>query len=732
MKLLVSVAAGVLAAGLGAVAQDSYHMVDMRVGTAHDGQTSPFVGPPFSMTAWIPQTQATEKKCVAPYYDRDKVMSGIQGSHWMSGSCTQEYGSFSVMPVTGDLGDLSPEGRGAEFRHEDEVMEPAYYSVMLPRYKTKVEVTATTRVGFLRFTFPAGEKGTVVLEPNVKVGQGFVEVRPDGKTIVGYNPVTRIYQGSGQSAGFSGYFVARFDRPFVGFGTGCGKGMVEGAKTKTGGCPRLVAYATFAASAKPLLVKVGTSFVSLEEAEKNLDAEIPGWDFAAVRRATEATWKTFLSRIVVEGGTEDQRKTFYTAFYHSGLGPRPDNDVDGTYNGFAQEGKLHTVPKGRNYYDDFSMWDTFRAVHPLMTLLDPAKEEDMVQSMVLKGEQGGFMPIFPMWNSYTSEMVGDHPVSLMADAISKGLTHFDVQSAYRLVRQNAMDTPSYDEYKNGKGRRALEDYKKLGYVPLENPVKEAFHQGEQVSRTLEYAYDDEMVSIVAKYLGKTDDAAMFHKRSENWRNVIDPETGFARGRHADGTWISPFNPAKSTSYTTESNPWIYTFFVPQNPQGMIEAEGGREKFIARLDGLFDKNLYDQGNEPSHHIPYLYDAAGAAWKTQERIRAAMALYNDSPGGEPGNDDDGQMSAWYVLSAMGFYQVCPGYPEYWIGSPIFDKATLHVPGGKEFTIVAKNNSAANKYIQSATLNGRPFTGYLLRHADIVKGGVLVFEMGSVPVK
>ncbi len=722
--------AGILMMSLGALAQDGYKLVDMRIGTAHEGQTVPFVAPPFAMTNWTPQTQANETKCVAPYYDKDRTISGIRASHWMSGSCTQDYGSVTLMPVTGRLDDLTAEARGSKFSHADEVMEPAYYSVKLAKYGfTRAEVTGTLRTGILRFTYPAAEQGTVVIEPNVKLHEGYIEVRPDG-TIAGYNPVRRIYQGAGQLAGFNGYFVVKFARKAVASGTWCGPKTTSGSAKQEGGCPRMGAYATFAPSKKPLLVKVGTSMTSLVEAEKNLNAEQPGWDFAATRAATEAAWKAMLDKIVVEGGTEDQRKTFYTALYHATLAPRLVSDVDGTYNGFANEGKLHHIDG--NYYDDFSLWDTFRAVHPLMTILDPKREEEMVQSLVLKGEQAGFLPIFPAWNSFTSEMIGDHAVAVMADAVSKGLTHFDVESAYRLARQNAVLTPPYADYKDGKGRRALDSYVKYGYIPLEDPVLDAFHRGEQVSRTLEYAYDDAMVAVMAEHLKKADDAAFFRKRSESWRNVIDPETGFARGRHADGTWSKPFDPAVPYPYITEGIPWQYTFYVPQNVPGLIEAVGGRERFIGKLDGLFHRKLYDQGNEPSHAIAFLYEAAGAPWKTQERIRSVMAEYNSTVDGLPGNDDDGQMSAWYVLSAMGFYPVCPGVPEYWTGSPIFDRVTLHLAGGKEFSVVAKHQSGMNKYIQSSALNGHPLDGFKLQHKDLMQGGELVFEMGPQPAK
>jgi predicted alpha-1,2-mannosidase len=709
--------------------QTPYELVNPHVGTANEGQTAPFVGPPFAMTSWTPQTRPDEKKCVAPYYARDKAISGFRGTHWISGSCSLDYGTVSLMPVTGAI-HPAPEERAAAFERADEVSRPAYYAVALKRYGERVEMTATARTGLLRISFPAGADATVLVEPNVKPFEGYVEVDASTSSIFGYNPVRRFYQGGGKSAGFSGYFVVRFQQPFTSWGTWCGTELHPGVPSERMGCTRLGGYATFAKHGNgPVLVKVGTSLTSLEEARKNLDAEDPGWDFEAVRKETEAKWVHWMDAIEVEGGSVQQRRTFYTALYHAALGPRAVNDADGTYNGFAQEGQWHRLAAGAEYYDDYSMWDTFRAVHPLFTIIDPQRDERMVQSLVLKGQQGGYLPIFPMWNSYTSAMVGDHAVAVIVDAYAKGLRNFDVASAYRLIRKNAMQTPPYAEYEDGRGRRSLASYEKYGYIPLEDPVLDAFHGDEQVSRTLEYAYDDALIGDLAAALGKADDAALFRKRSENWRNVFDAKVGFVRGRHIDGSWDAPFDPAKPYRYITEGLPWQYTFFVPQNVTGLVEAMGGAKSFSASLDGLFARKLYDQGNEPSHHITYLYNYAGAPWKTQERVRSVMAEYTDTDGGLPGNDDDGQMSAWYIFSAMGFYPICAGRPVYAIGSPIFDKVTIHV-GAKQFVVRANHQSPTNLYIQSMTLNGQPHAGYEFSHAEVMQGGELVLEMGSAP--
>ena len=478
-------------------------------------------------------------------------------------------------------------------------------------------------------------------------------------------------------------------------------------------------------------MKIGTSFTSLEEAEKNLDAENSGWSFDTTRGAAETAWRTLLQRIEVEGGTSAEQTVLYTALFHASLAPRVVSDSDGTYNGFGQEGKLHRAGKGSDYYDDFSLWDTFRALHPLLTILDPKREEQMVQSLIDKGDQGGFLPIFPTWNSYTSEMIGDHAVAVIYDAYAKGLRGFDVQDAYRLVLQNATVTPPHRDYVEGKGRRALDSYEHYGFIPLEDEVLDAFHRREQVSRTLEYAYDDFIASQFADALGHRADAEALRKRSSNWKSVFDPTVGFVRGRYRDGSWISPFDSGKTASYITEGVPWQYTFFVPHDMPGLIKAMGGDAAFIAKLDGLFAAKLYDQGNEPSHNIAYLYNYAGAPWKTQMRVRDILASqFHTGPGGLPGNDDAGQMSAWYVLSAMGFYPLCPGTPTYALGSPVFSRIVIHHPNGKNFTVVAPKTSAENRYVQTVTLNGAPVTGSEITHADIVAGSTLTFEMGSKP--
>ena len=704
--------------------------VNEYIGTANDGQTIPAAGPPFAMTQWTPQTREGNIKCIAPYYFADPKIQGFRASHWLSGSCTQDYGSMTVMPESGDL-KLQAKDRAAAFNRDTEKATPYKYAVTLADSGIATELTGTTRAGMMRFRFPKGGKSWILLETNSAKREGSLQIDPAKNEVLIANPVRRIYAGSGQLAGFSGYYVVQFDHKFQVGGTWSGNEHHAGSTTQTGTDAIPGAYVEF--DLKPnetLMMRIGTSFTSLDEARSNLSAEIPAWNFDRVASDSKAQWNKELSRIGITADPTHNR-IFYTALYHSLIVPRIFSDVTGTYPGFANSGKLETA-KGFTYYTDFSLWDTYRAVHPLYAILDPRRELDMVKSLLAMGQQGGFLPIYPAWNSYTSEMVGDHADAVITDAYMKGLRGFDAEAAYRMMKYNATELPTTRElYIDGRGRRGLDSYLKYGYIPLEDHIPDAFHRDEQVSRTLEYAYDDSLVGDMAQALGHTEDATLFHKRAQNFRNVIDPQTGFARGRHADGTWATPFDPAIAQKYITEGLPFQYTFFVPQDTTGLINLIGGREAFISKLDELFRRKLYDHGNEPSHHIAYMYDYAGAAWKTQLHVRDVMdQQYSDTTTGLAGNDDAGQMSAWYCFSALGFYPVTPGTTKYQIGTPLFDEATIHLPSGKQFRIRAAGAAVGKRYIRSATLNGVPLNRYWIDHSEILAGGELVFEMSADP--
>ncbi|RYE06999.1 MAG: glycoside hydrolase family 92 protein [Sphingobacteriaceae bacterium] len=365
-----------------------------------------------------------------------------------------------------------------------------------------------------------------------------------------------------------------------------------------------------------------------------------------------------------------------------------------------------------NYYDDFSLWDIYRAQVPLFEILQPDLVNNLVQSLVLKGQQGGWMPIFPCWNSYTSEMVGDHTVSIIASAYLKGIKNYDVKEAYRLVRQNAFDQPENKaDYVEGKGRRALDSYLKYGYIPLEDSVPDAFHKKEQVSRTLEYAYDDYALSAFAKSLGKTADEKILLKRALNYANVYDKQTGFVRGRMADGSWISTFNPDQKISFITEGTPRQYTFYVPQDVPGLSKLMGGKKGLENELDSLFAKNEYWHGNEPGHQIPFMYNFTASPWKTQRAVKEILEReYSDGPGGLSGNDDAGQMSAWYVFASMGFYPLNPVSGEYLLCAPRFDQTKIEMKNGKSFEILCHKNSSKSNYIHAVKLNGQSMASKL----------------------
>lgn len=722
----------VFAAPITFAQHDPMRDVNLRIGTAADGQTYPAIGMPFGMTHWTPETRPGEVKCIAPYYDSDRRLTGFRGTHFISGSCVRDYGSFTLMPESGRLRLLGKE-RASAFEHASEQMSPAKYSVRLPEEKIEATIAGLSRSGLFQFRFERNESAWFVVQNNASLPTGWTSIDLKLKEVTGEVPVRRLYAGNGKPAGFSCYFVIQFDHELMAQGSWSAQSRHADVPRQATTSGESGVYIGFKAKAGDVVhARIGTSFVSLDEARENLKGEIDTWNVDDIANRSEAEWRKLLHSVDVTTPSDDRRAIFYTALYHASLQPRTFSDLDGSYPSFG--GNVRTEhAAGFVYYDDFSIWDTFRAVHPWVLLSAPDREKDMVRSLVEKGRQGGYLPIFPAWNSYTSEMVGDHAIAIIADAYVKGLRGFDADAAFELARKNATSLPtSYAQYVDGRGRRALKSYLRYGFIPLEDPVAEAFHQKEQVSRTLEYAYDDFLVGTMAAALGRDSDAEVFRKRSANWRNVFDSSTSFVRGRYENGNWVTPFEPYKEVSWITEGLPAQYSFFVPQDIPGLIEAMGGRGNFVSKLDDLFRLGAYNHGNEPSHHIAYLYDQADAAWKTQEHVYQIMTQqYGNGPGGLMGNDDSGQISAWFLFSSIGFYPVTPGTPIYWIGSPFFDKAVLHVPSGKNFTVVAKGAGEGKHFISSATLNGKSLNRCWLNHSEIEAGGELVFEMSSNPV-
>lgn len=709
--------------------------VDTRVGTAEattmtaglfgkgseeHGQTVPATGVPHGMNLWTPQTRDTEQKCIAPYYYADSTLQGFRCSHWITGGCTQDYGSFTITALTGNLR-TSPEARATSFSHDRETARPDYYSVVLPEENLTAEMTGVSRSGIFQFTYDSDGIGHLVVNANSDEGEGWVEIDTLKHEIRGCNPVHRIYQGWGEPAGFAGWFVIRYPADLVTteYGVWHCNETFPGA-TRAEGAPQIGIYISFRHSKNnPVVVKAACSFTSIDGAKLNLDSEIPGWNFNEIREKSAAEWNNKLGAIEVEGGSVDQKGLFYGSLWRSSLLPRVVSDVDGAYMSFAGTGKVEKMPTGRHFYDDYSMWDTYRAVHPLITLIDPERSADMMYSLVLKARQGGWMPIFPCWGSYTAAMIGDHCAAAIADAAAKGITDYPLEEAYSYLRKNAFQSPAdIKEYTDGKGRRALASYLKYGYIPLEDGVEDAFHKNEQTSRTLEYAFDDFALSRLALLLGHKDDARILSKRAKNYKNVIDSSLGYANGRYADGSWADNVNPFTFNSFITEGAPCHYTWYVPHDPEGLISMLGGKKKTEMKLDSLFSLKRYWHGNEPCHQIAYLYNAVGRRDKAARQIQHIMETeYKNIPGGLSGNDDAGQMSAWYVFSAIGFYPVCPSMPEYWLGSPIFDRVLIHQPDGKVFTIVKSD-------LKTPTLNGKKMKTYTLPHSAIREGKTLSF--------
>jgi len=697
-------------------------------GTELLANTIPAVTVPFAMTQWTAQTQIVETKCIAPYYYQDSLFYGFRGSHWLSGSCTQDYGSFTIMPITGKL-KIKLSDIAVPLLHDQEIAQPFYYSLQLPQYALKTEITATPRSAIMQITSNKNDSLHILIRPNSDRGKGFIKIDRPKNEISGYNPVYRIYQGAGQPSGFSGYFVIQADRLFSESGTYHDNeiAFLDSLSNQAD----LGAFISFQVKKESVLkLKIGTSFTSIEEARKNLEAEIPHWNFEMVKNASEKVWENALDQIKVEGDSERDKTIFYTALYHSMQHPRVFNDLSGTYPAFSKSYINARLTKG-NYYDDFSMWDIYRAQLPLLEILKPELVNDFVSSLILKGQQGGWLPIFPCWNNYTNAMIGDHAISFIASAYMKGIADYDSEEAYRLMRKNAFEVASDEEYKNGKGRRALNSYLEYQYIPLEDKVPDAFHKQEQVSRTLEYAYDDYALAMMAKKLNKETDYKQLIARSQNYRNVFDDSSKLVRGRYADGRWFAPFNPDIKLPFITEGTSRQYTFYVPHDIPGLADLMGGKKQFENALDTLFLKGEYWHGNEPGHQIPFLYNFTESPWKTQQIVNKILSEeYADGPGGLSGNDDAGQMSAWYVFAAMGFYPVDPVSGNYLLTSPVFDKITIRLAENKTFVIHVKKQSSSSTYIHAMKWNGELYQNNFLTYTMLKNGGTMEFELGDQP--
>jgi predicted alpha-1,2-mannosidase len=697
-------------------------------GTEQNANTIPAVGVPFAMTQWTPQTRLTELKCIPPYFYKDSLLTGFRGTHWLSGSCTQDYGSLTIMPIVGKL-KTKVADYAVSFSHESETATPAYYKLDLPAANISTELTATARCGMMQFTIHETDSLYLLIMPNSDEQLGFVQVDRRSGEVWGYNPVHRIYQGRGESAGFSGYFYIKIEKTVGMSGVFSNDGIFDNdsiSNQKNAG-----AFAGFKMNnGEQLRIRIGTSFSSLEGAKRNLESEMPDYNFQGIVASAKNSWENWLGKVRVETRLAKDKRIFYTAMYHAMQHPRLYNDADGTYPKFSGNYELKKMTNG-DYYDDFSMWDTYRAQLPLLQILQPALISNFVQSLVLKGQQGDWLPIFPCWNSYTAAMIGDHATAFISSAYANGIRNYDVQEAYRLMRKNAFDVAPRMDYLNGQGRRALTSYLQYGYIPMEDSVQEAFHKKEQVSRTLEYAFDDYALSIVAKSLGKTEDFKQLNNRALNYRNVFDKSVGLMRGRHANSSWYQPYLPDHREPYITEGTPRQYTFYVPQDVHGLASSMGGPKALENALDTLLEKNEYWHGNEPGHQIPFMYNYTASPWKTQKVVKRILAEeYSDGPGGLSGNDDAGQMSAWYVFASLGFYPLNPVSGEYLLCAPLFDAISINLSSKNTFKITCLNRSKSNSYIQKVILNGEPYNKSYLRYVDIIKGGKLEIYFTKKP--
>ena len=653
--------------------------------------------------------------------------------------------AFAIMPTSGPVS-VNRKAVASEYDHSLETATPYYYSVLLESFDINTEYTVTEHSEYFRFSFARPGESNILLRAHKK---GMLEAIGD-RQVRGYEDDLNVRY----------YFFAEFDTPFMSKGTALGDVITPGSGKVEGEMNTL--YVSYNASG-PLTVgaRIGLSYISLDQAERNVKTEIHGWEFDVVRDRAREMWNRTLGKIRVEGGTEKQRRIFYTALYRSHERMVDISEEGKYYSGF--DNQIHD-DGGHDFYVDDWLWDTYRSLHSLQLLLDPDKKLNMIRSYVRMFEQGGWIPSFPLLRGDHPCMIGNHSASMITDAYLKGLRDFDVEKAYEGLKKNAMEATMLP-WANGPMTELDKVFLEKGFLPALPPgknewVKEvhSFERRQSVAVTLEHSYDDWCLAQLAQALGKNDDHAYFMKRALNYRTMYDSRTGFMSPKTADGKWIEPFDPKLSggqggRAYFAECNSWTYTWSVQHDVQGLMNLMGGRERFIERLNQLFNEGLntdkfffigqfpdatalngqFAMGDEPSFHIPYLYNYAGAPWRTQKILRQLMDVwFDDDPLGICGDEDGGAMSSWYVFNAMGFYPVTPGMPVYNIGSPIFEKVTLSLGNGKEFIVEAKDVSAKNKYIQSATLNGDPLNKPWFEHATIANGGKLVLVMGPRPNK
>nr|WP_246522427.1 GH92 family glycosyl hydrolase [Flavobacterium branchiicola] len=735
--------------------------VDPMIGTAKMGHTYPGATVPFGSVQLSPETDTIAYslngkyngdvyKYCAGYQYEDKTIVGFSHTHF-SGTGHSDLGDFLIMPTTGKL-QLNPgvaskpfSGYRSAFSHATEKAEPAYYSVLLEDHNIKAELTATTRVGMHQYTFPKSDEAHIILDLtsgiyNYDKKNVWTFVRIENDTLI-----TGYRQTNGWARTRTVYFAMSFSKPIKSYGQAAQDKSVYrgfwGRFDQTKNFPEMAGqnlklFFNFnTEEGEKIKIKMALSPVSSAGALENMKKEVPGWDFEKVKKQSQEVWNNELNKIQIEAIQKEDYVNFYTAMYHAFLGPTEYMDLDGNYKGLDMN--VHKAQNFKNY-TSYSLWDTYRALHPFFNIVQPTRNGDMVSSMLAHSEQS-VHKMLPIWSHYANEnwcMIGYHSVSVVADAIVKGNVNFDAEKALQMC-VNTAKVSYYD---------GLEYYMKMGYVPEDK-------NGSSVSKTLEYAYDDWAIAQVAKKLGKTDIYNEFIERSKNYKNVYDEKTGFMRPKLNDGTFKKEFDPLDTHGQGfIEGNSWNYSLYVPQDPAEMIKMMGGNDKFNVRLDSLFNMHLPDKyfenteditregiignyvhGNEPSHHVVYLYNWTNSPWKAQDKIRMILKkMYRNGADGLGGNDDFGQMSAWYIFSSLGFYPVAPGSDEYALGSPLVKNAVFNLENEKKFEVETVNQSDKNVFVSKVLLNGKQLDKPFLKHSDVMNGGKITFYMSNKPNK
>lgn len=721
--------------------------VNPFIGTGGHGHTFPGAVVPHGMIQPSPDTRIDGWDACSGYYYNDSTINGFSHTH-VSGTGCCDYGDVLLMPTVGKQTYQTTDSQSQQlpyasaFSHENESAEPGYYSVFLDRYQVKAELSASKRGAIHRYTFPASKESGFIIDLDYSLQRqtnSEMEIKVLSDTeICGHKKTT--YWAFDQYINF----YAKFSKPFT-------YTLINDSVTMDNGkrlpiCKALLQFET--KKDEQVLVKVGVSAVDVKGAQNNVLSEIADWDFDKVRQHARNEWNRYLSKIDVTTTNQEDKTIFYSALYHTGISPNLFTDADGRYLGMDL--RVHQGDVKQPIYTTFSLWDTFRALHPLMTIIDPDLNTQFIQSLLKKHQEGGIFPMWDLASNYTGTMIGYHAVPVIVDAYTKGYRDFDIQEAYKACLRTAeYDTtgikcpalvlphlmPKAKYYKNS-----------IGYIPCDR-------ENESVAKALEYAYNDWCISVFAESMTDFDNKDKYARFAKAYEFYFDKETRFMRGLNSKGEWRTPFNPRASTHRNDdycEGTAWQWTWFVPHDVEGLVNLMGGENAFASKLDSLFtaDSSLegettssdisgligqYAHGNEPSHHVTHLYNYINRPWRTQELVDSVFqSQYANRPDGLAGNEDCGQMSAWYILNSMGFYQVCPGKPVYSIGRPVFDQAVVNLTNGKKFTVMVKNNSKKNKYIESMLLNGQTLHTPFFSHQDIVDGGTLEITMSDKPNK